>query len=82
MRDQVQRYVDSCKCATANPRNPKPPLKLRDAPTKPWKITVVDYKGYIGPQRWYVQHPHVPVLKIPGGIYDEEYGFPRTEENN
>ena len=28
MRNEVQAYVSSCKCATANPKNPKPPLKL------------------------------------------------------
>ena len=46
--------MDSCKCAVANPRNPKPPLKKRKMPTEPWKITAVDYKGPIGPQRWYL----------------------------
>ena len=53
-RKQVQLFVDSCKCATANPRNPKPPLKLRPMSKEPWKITTVDYKGPIGPQRWYL----------------------------
>ena len=58
MRDHVQKYVDSCRCAAANPRNPKPPLKIRDPPTEPWKIRAVDYKGSIGPQRWYI-HTHM-----------------------
>ena len=43
MRNKVQAYVRSCKCATANPRNPRPPLKLRPRPTEPWKVTAVDY---------------------------------------
>ena len=54
MRKQVQTYVDLCKCAAANPHNPRPPLKTRPTPTEPWKVTAVDYKGPIGPQRWYI----------------------------
>ena len=54
MRKEVQAFVNSCKCQTANPRNPRPPLKLRPRPTEPWKVVAVDYKGPIGPQRWYL----------------------------
>ena len=28
MRLEVQKFMDSCKCATANRNNPKPPLRL------------------------------------------------------
>ena len=55
MRGEVQKFVDSCKCATANPRNPTPPMRLRPMPTEPWKVTAVDYKGPIGgPGGWYL----------------------------
>ena len=50
MRKEVQAYISSCKYATANPQNPKPPLKLRLRPMEPWKVTAVDYKGPVGPQ--------------------------------
>ena len=33
MRPQVQAFMSSCKCQTANPHNPKPPL-----PKVPWLI--------------------------------------------
>ena len=54
MRKEVLEFVSMCMCAVANPRIPKPPLKLRPRPTEPWKITAVNYKGPIGPQRWYL----------------------------
>ena len=54
MREQVKAFVDSCKCAIANRTNPKPPLQLKPLPQDPWKVTVVDYKGPIGPTKWYL----------------------------
>ena len=74
MRREVQQFVDTCKCAAANPRNPKPPLKLRPQPTEPWKIVAVDYKGPVGPQRWYLhttmdvysRYPEVHMTKSTG----------------
>ena len=74
MRQEVQKFVNSCKCATANPRNPKLPLKLRPRPTKPWEVTACDYKGPIRPQRWYLhttmcvysRYPEVCMTKFTG----------------
>ena len=54
MRKEVKAYVDSCKCQTAKPQNPTPPLKLKPLPKIPWLITAVDYKGPIGPQKYYL----------------------------
>ena len=54
MRKEVQAYVDSCKCQTASPKNPTPPMKTRPIPKEPWKCIAVDYKGPIGRQKWYL----------------------------
>ena len=54
MRAEVRSFVESCKCQTANPANATPPLKLKPLPQIPWKITTVDYKGPIGPQKVYL----------------------------
>ena len=74
MRKEVKVLVNSCKCAAANLNNPKLPLKLRKPPTEPWKLTAVDYKGPIGPQRWYLhtymclylRYPEVHMTKLTG----------------
>ena len=54
MRNQVQLYVDTCKCAAANPRNPTPPMKTRPAPLNLWEVTAVDFKGPIGAKQFYL----------------------------
>ena len=54
MRSEVQAYVGSCKFQTAIPWNPTPPLKLKSLPKIPWWTTYVNYKGPIGPGKWYV----------------------------
>ena len=58
MRSQVQAYMDFCKCATAVPRNG----------------ALVDYKGQIGPHKWYLhtqmdlytRYPDVHMTKSTG----------------
>ena len=54
LRGEVKAYVESCKCQSANPANPTPPLKLRPLPQEPWKIVYCDYKGPISPLKYYV----------------------------
>ena len=73
MRQAVKEYVESCRCQTANPANPTPPMKLKPLPQAPWKITAVDYKGLIGIGRnkvylhtqmdAYSRYPVVHILK-------------------
>ena len=74
MRAHVKAYVESCKCATAIPRNAKPPLKIKPLPKEPWTITAVDYKGPTGPTKWYLhtqmdlysRYPEVHLTKSTG----------------
>ena len=53
MRKMVRDYVESCKCQAATPANPTPPQQLKTLPKIPWNITCVDYKGPIGPGKFY-----------------------------
>ena len=71
MRKDVKAYEESCKCQAATPTNPTPPQKLKLLPKIPWHITCVNYKGPIGPKRYYVhtqmdaytRYPVVHILK-------------------
>ena len=54
MRQMVQQWVDSCKCAAANRRNPVPPMKVRPTPKNPSEVLTVDFKGPIGPAQYYL----------------------------
>ena len=69
MWSEVQAYVGSCKFQTAIPWNPTPPLKLKPLPKIPWWTTYVNYKGPIGPGKWYVHtqmdgYTHYPEVHI------------------
>ena len=80
MRRQVQSFVDSCKCATANPRNPTPPMRTRPAPLNTWEITAVDFKGPIGAKQFYLhtqmclysRYPEVHLSKSTGMVNIQE----------
>ena len=75
MREKVSTFVTACRgCASSSPQNPTPPLKLRKLPTIPWSVCHVDFKGPIGPNRWYLhtimdaysRYPETAVVKSTG----------------
>ena len=86
MSNNVKSFIDACMgCALSNPHNPTTPLKLKRLPKIPWWILAVDFKGSIGPTKWYLHTVMDVYSEVSGGLHGKLHGheqYSQVDEHN